>query len=460
MKVTVRNLGMISQAEIDMKPLTMLVGPNNAGKTWLTYLLAGLLGSHGRQEYIKAYTNGELTEGLPFIETLVDDILSKGLASLDMAQFVDEQGETCLNQVASFASTWIAEFLGTGKIDFRNLEIGIELADSKQALQDCLAKSSIDGKIGFGLYEKKALLTAKKAAEDHQLLFYTSGETVHGQSLVDAIKELVTNILLQRLFQNIYTETHVFPAERTTFQEDMFKGSSRTTPWATAHFLTLVRTLFQGNLTRRTKMAQKDTFIKRAIELAQILQEKILGGTLDFSVPEPTPGRELLFTPNQAHASPMEMSVVSSMVKGLAPLVLYLRYLAQPGELIIIDEPEMNLHPTAQCKLIEFLALLVQAGLHVLITTHSPYMIDHLENLIRANERPEQATKIREKFFLQNTDAFISRDQVSVYFINNGTTTSLFQEDGHIHWDTFGDVADKVIGLYADLLDELEDENS
>jgi len=58
------------------------------------------------------------------------------------------------------------------------------------------------------------------------------------------------------------------------------------------------------------------------------------------------------------------------MIKELAPLVFYLRYLAEPGELLIIDEPEMNLHPAAQTQIIEFLAMLVNAELHVLITTH------------------------------------------------------------------------------------------
>ena len=46
------------------------------------------------------------------------------------------------------------------------------------------------------------------------------------------------------------------------------------------------------------------------------------------------------------------MTVSSSMVKELAPLVLYLRYLAKPDELVIIDEPEMNLHPAAQVQII------------------------------------------------------------------------------------------------------------
>jgi predicted ATPase len=39
MKVTVRNLGVIKEAEVDLKPLTIFVGPNNAGKTWLAYTL-------------------------------------------------------------------------------------------------------------------------------------------------------------------------------------------------------------------------------------------------------------------------------------------------------------------------------------------------------------------------------------------------------------------------------------
>jgi predicted ATPase len=45
MKVTVRNLGVIKEAEVDLKPLTIFVGPNNAGKTWLAYALTGVLAS-------------------------------------------------------------------------------------------------------------------------------------------------------------------------------------------------------------------------------------------------------------------------------------------------------------------------------------------------------------------------------------------------------------------------------
>ena len=37
--------------------------------------------------------------------------------------------------------------------------------------------------------------------------------------------------------------------------------------------------------------------------------------------------------------------------------------------MIVIDEPEMNLHPEAQAQLMELLTMLVNCGLNVLITT-------------------------------------------------------------------------------------------
>jgi len=138
------------------------------------------------------------------------------------------------------------------------------------------------------------------------------------------------------------------------------------------------------------------------------------------------------------------------MVKELSPLALYLRYLAKPGELLIIDEPEMNLHPEAQVKMIEFLAILVNAGLKVLITTHSPYVVDHLTNLIKAHE-VEKGEIIRSNFYLKRTDAFISKDKVSIYLFDQGQANKAMDEDGVIELNTFGQVSDHISEIYFNL---------
>ena len=43
MKITVENLGKIEKATIDINDLTILVGDNNSGKTYLTYSTYGAL---------------------------------------------------------------------------------------------------------------------------------------------------------------------------------------------------------------------------------------------------------------------------------------------------------------------------------------------------------------------------------------------------------------------------------
>ena len=66
----------------------------------------------------------------------------------------------------------------------------------------------------------------------------------------------------------------------------------------------------------------------------------------------------------------------SSMVSELAPVVLYLRHLVQPGNVLIIEEPESHLHPAAQVEFTRQLAKLVQAGYRVIITTHSEWILE------------------------------------------------------------------------------------
>ena len=155
--------------------------------------------------------------------------------------------------------------------------------------------------------------------------------------------------------------------------------------------------------------------------------------------------QEILYQPSENIK--LEMTVSSSMVKELAPLILYLRHLALPNELLIIDEPEMNLHPTAQVQIIEFLAMLVQAGLKVLITTHSPYIVDHLANLMKA-AKYEDKESLKEKFCLDSTDAFIPQEKVSVYLFEDNTAKNILNEDGRIDWGTFGEVSEYISHVF------------
>ena len=71
------------------------------------------------------------------------------------------------------------------------------------------------------------------------------------------------------------------------------------------------------------------------------------------------------------------------MVSDLAPLVLYLRHVVGPGEVLIVEEPESHLHPEAQSALAREIVRLVAGGLRVLVTTHSDWMLHQFANQVR-----------------------------------------------------------------------------
>jgi hypothetical protein len=221
-----------------------------------------------------------------------------------------------------------------------------------------------------------------------------------------------------------------------------------------AGFLDMMNAAFRigpKQVENRKAKAEADSQIRKYIDLAEILEKQILSGGLDFSTSEPDPRRDILF-----QATPdikLELPIVSSMVKELAPLVIYLRYLAEPKQLLIIDEPEMNLHPAAQIQIIEFLAILVNAGLHVLITTHSTFIVDHLVNLMDAYKHRNQ-DKIVEGFLLGQKEAFISQEKVSVYLVGGGEVRNVLDSTGTIDWNTFSDVTALVERIHFELLGE------
>ena len=79
----------------------------------------------------------------------------------------------------------------------------------------------------------------------------------------------------------------------------------------------------------------------------------------------------------------------SSMVSELAPVILYLRHVVRPGEVLIIEEPEAHLHPAMQVEFIRQLAAAVRAGIRVMLTTHSEWVLEELANLVRLSDLPE-----------------------------------------------------------------------
>ncbi|MCC8071018.1 MAG: AAA family ATPase [Bacteroidales bacterium] len=75
------------------------------------------------------------------------------------------------------------------------------------------------------------------------------------------------------------------------------------------------------------------------------------------------------------HLAPSQLGVGISSVARL--VILCLR--AQRDDMIMIENPELHLHPAAQARLGEFFAYVAKAGRQVLIETHCEHLINRLQ---------------------------------------------------------------------------------
>lgn len=113
---------------------------------------------------------------------------------------------------------------------------------------------------------------------------------------------------------------------------------------------------------------------------------------------------------------------------------------SQRGDLLIIENPEIHLHPKAQSKLTELMTYAAESGIRLIVETHS----DHIFNGVRKN--------IYKKM--------ISKENVSVYFFEidqkelvTKATKIKIKDDGNVEnhkeglFDQFDDDLDELLGL-------------
>lgn len=106
---------------------------------------------------------------------------------------------------------------------------------------------------------------------------------------------------------------------------------------------------------------------------------------------------EFFFTPDDAKDVRLSMDQSSSSVESLLLLDYYVRYFSEKGDVLVIDEPELNLHPVKQRQLARFLGTLVNAGIKVFLTTHSDYIIREFNTMILLHQADSRITAIRKK---------------------------------------------------------------
>ena len=153
----------------------------------------------------------------------------------------------------------------------------------------------------------------------------------------------------------------------------------------------------------------------------------------------------------------LEMGLVSSTVKTLVGFYLYIKYCAKEGDIIFIDEIELNLHPRNQLELIKLFNILTKYGIKFIVSTHSPLIMQEINNMILYEEKKKNSNieKVNIEYNV-NQNYGIDKDDINVWFLNDGTVNELKVDEEGVETSTFNKVVAKINNFYQDLyfLDE------
>ena len=94
------------------------------------------------------------------------------------------------------------------------------------------------------------------------------------------------------------------------------------------------------------------------------------------------------------------------------------------GDLIIIDEPELNLHPDNQVVLARIFSRLINVGFRIILSTHSDYIIRELNNLIMLSSDKPSVNELRERYGYRDNER-ISPEDVGAYFFDFKSKTTV-----------------------------------
>lgn len=437
MKLSVKNLGRIESAELDIKPLTVFFGPNGTNKTWLAANLFALVRSCSRAPFpfpsivAEDRSDAEHIHFLAAVSPLLDATDTPDAPDVVEVEYDLHSAIGSSDIVSDTSPEMIRERCGgvdATALPAPSIEIKVFAADAKQRLPEF--------RVRFTKSEGRLEIVRKRG-----------NRTIRIQATRDWDRSGLLDFCSVYFF-SVFESVLFFPADRAGLV-----AASSSLAELSREGLPIVAQTFLNDLDvlRRQQVSEWPLLPEAASD------PRLFGGRVVVSNDD---AREIRV--DVGNGLNLPITAAASVARTNAALMLHLHRIAGQDDVILIDELELNAHPQAQLALVELMATLVNAGIRVVFTTHSPYVVDHLNNLLVAGRLPEAKHEEAEKLLTLGTrQAFLSTDDVAAYrFVEEGekvrVENAIDQEYGQIVDATFAGATDKVMNLYGELRD-LED---
>ena len=470
LSVAVRDFGPIRRATVELRPLTVFVGQSNTGKSCMARLIYALhnlfrtTSDQGSPQRSATQGLSGSLEGLPLVpqrkrnKTSPEEVrtLMGWIASVveDRQRLRDELPDSIVNiirpffelenQARSSIENEIMRCIGQdnmkdlirfGARDGASIEIN--KVRSRNTENADLFTCSIHLKARETEVNSSMPIGAQLRIEDdesskHLQLAWNVIETSERVNLFHAQSEehrnakrildhyissyicTLTRSTLPIVVGPLHTSAYYLPADRAGITHahraivGALVGGAPTAGFRTAINLPPLSGTLTDFLQELISLKSDPRGPRRPEDnLGKQIEDKVLRGSVMVERNDAYPF--LSYRPDGARKN-IPLASSSSMVSELAPIVLYLKFIVQRGDVLIIEEPEAHLHPEMQSTLACEISRLVKSGVRVLITTHSELILEQLGNLIRASNLP-RASRID----IADSDSVLDPDVVGVW---------------------------------------------
>lgn len=474
MRFVFRNLGPITEANLELGDFTIISGRNNTGKTFIAYALYGFMkkfndvvlsdslgkffDSHFQEKVsMPSHEIGDYLGLYDHIEWKVDVTALAEQQSQLIKEVSREFSENELHRVFAAPPTF---FEGASlEADFE-VEIHPYVNVSFEPVEDKDLQLSYDGNsVSIELRDG----SIESEEEDSDGWFVITEQDVN---------KLYSYLFLRGVFESNYTPA-VFSSARHTIplfidELDYVQGQ-----W--------IRRMMEKR--REDKDAEPSTgrklpedisnyalpihdnieflrFVRRFAEWKKNEPrngfatdvEEMMGGTYSS-----TDGK-LYFSASDKGESSFEIPLflASSSAWEMSSLYFFLGYymVHDRSHFLIIDEPESHLDTANQIQLTRLLARLVNSGTKVLVTTHSDYIIREINNLIMLTSPLADGDRVKEKLGYKRSDE-LRQDQVRAYVAQNGVVRECKKDKYGIEMPVFDETIEDLNFRSEELADQI-----
>lgn len=491
LEIEVTDFGPIAKAKLDLRPLTVFVGPSNTGKSYLAMLIYAL----HRFFSGYAYSPNLDPKALTFYPLLTfrsawSDAWIKAMSAQQVDTLIDwaapmlarARDEDYPDDFRASVPEAVAALFRPLFRDMINLDDFLEREIARCFGSEAIARLIRHGSRSgarvvlkrhgaeaphpkepfiheFTIRERKCVFTAsipdatplhieksddepwyqeKLRLMDTHVGIYRDHAASNKGHIAHGVRDDVADVVGATTVSPLNRVAHYLPADRAgvmhmhrTVMTSLIRQAPRTGPHrdgalpmlsgVLADFLEQLVASGESPRAERSvafveELAGLNNLLRGAREsnrfLAAALEREILKGAVHSR--QSVTGFPLFSYQPAESKTEIPLMQTSSMVSELAPVVMYLRHLVYPGDVLIIEEPEAHLHPAMQAAFTRQLAAMVRAGVRVMVTTHSVNVLEELANLVRMSELPKA-----KRAGLAGADVALTPSEVGVWLFDS-----------------------------------------